>query len=284
MLDPATADLPPAARAVLREVLVHGPVERADVGRRLGLSPASLTRLTRPLLDAGLLVEGAGVARTGAGRPARPLDVQPGARKFAGVKITGDDVTAVLTDLRAEVLASAHAPLRDRGVAEVVEQVAVLVRGLSADAGATLAGVGVSVGGRVRDRDVAVDAPFLGWTEVPLATALHQALGVPVRAENDVVALLVAEQWAGPARDLDTFALVTVGAGVGYGLVVHGRPVTGPDAAPLAHAPLLPDGPPCPDGHRGCATAVLTTGGLRAQVRDADGYAAVLAAATAGDT
>lgn len=303
-LDPATSALPGAARAVLREVLVHGPLERAEVGRRLALSPASLTRLSRPLLDAGLLVEQAGVTRAGAGRPARPLDVRPDARTFVGVKITAHDATAVLTDLRAGVLADARTDLPDRTVDGVVARVAALVREVANDAGDTgdtgdagdaggraLAGVGVTVGGRVQDRRVAADAMFLGWTDVPLAAHLEAALGVPVRVENDVVALLVAEQWFGEVRGTGTFALVTIGAGIGYGLVAHGRPVTGPDTvlSPVAHGPLDPAGPPCALGHPGCATALLTTGEVGARVARAHGrpgvvgWAEVLEGARAGD-
>ena len=84
------------------EVLRHGPLARAELARRLGLSPPSLTRLTAPLIEAGLLTETSARRPVGAGRPSRPLDVVPEACHFVGVKLTEDESYCVLTNLRAE--------------------------------------------------------------------------------------------------------------------------------------------------------------------------------------
>jgi predicted NBD/HSP70 family sugar kinase len=78
--------------------------------------------------------------------------------------------------------------------------------------------------------------------------------------ENDVVALTEFEHWFGRARGLDNFAVITTGAGVGYGLVMHGRQVITPDTGLGlgGHFPLDPTGPVCAQGHRGCSTAMLS--------------------------
>ncbi|NYI60063.1 ROK family transcriptional regulator [Cellulomonas soli] len=262
---------PDVAREIAREVLVHGPVERSELGRRLNLSPASLTRLCKPYFDAGLFIERQEVQRATVGRRPRPIDVRVEARTFVGIKLTGDDAIGVLTDLRANVLRTEQMPLRGLSLAGVVDQLEVLVKTLTQ--GARVDGVGISLGGRVRDRRVVTQAVFLGWEDVALADALESVLGVPVRVENDVVALMAAEHWFGPARALDSFALVTIGAGVGYALVIRGEIVTSPDVglAPMGHAPLEPNGPLCERGHRGCATAVLTIPGMCAQVASVRG-------------
>lgn len=272
-------DLGGSARELARQVLIHGPISRADLGRRLGLSPASLTRLSKPFLDRGLFVEAPDLVQGATGRPARPLDVRADARRFAGVKLSGDAAHGVLTDLRATALARAVRPLPEHDPAAVVAVVAELVAELrAADASAAeatpLAGVGVSVGGNVADQRVVTRAPFLGWRGVPLADLLEARLGVPVDVENDVTALTTAEQWFGPARGRDAFAVVTVGAGVGYGLVMHDRVVTTPDTGLGlgGHLPLDPSGPLCMEGHRGCATAMLSIPGICAQVGIALGH------------
>src|SRR5687768_5594242 len=73
-----------SARDVALEVLLHGPLSRSELARRLGLSPGSVSRLTKPLLDAGMLVE-AGVKREARiGRPSLPLDVVESSRHFVG--------------------------------------------------------------------------------------------------------------------------------------------------------------------------------------------------------
>lgn len=256
-----------SARELAREVLIHGPISRAELGRRLGLSPASLTRLSKPFLDRGLFVEAADAVQGAAGRPARPLDVRADAQRFIGVKITGDGVYGALTDLRAGALDAAERPLPGHGTAAVVGAIREVVRELT-PASAAIAGIGVSIGGNVADGRTVTRAPFLEWREVALADELETILGLPVTVENDVTALAVAQQWFGPVRGTPAFAVVTIGAGVGYGLVVHDRVVTTPDTGLglAGHFPLDPNGPLCPAGHRGCSSAMLSTPGITGQL------------------
>jgi predicted NBD/HSP70 family sugar kinase len=87
--------------------------------------------------------------------------------------------------------------------------------------------LGISIGGQVADHVIVSQAPFLHWTDVPLRDMVENATGVPTVVENDLIALTEAEHWFGAGRGLDRFAVVTVGAGVGYGLVVRGQPCHG---------------------------------------------------------
>ncbi|MBF4579624.1 ROK family transcriptional regulator [Frigoribacterium sp. VKM Ac-2530] len=252
-----------SGRELVREVLIHGPIARAELGRRLGLSPASLTRLSKPFLDRGLFVEGAVELAGAVGRPAKPLDVRVDLQRFVGIKLTGDQALGVLTDLRAKALGEHVADLAGHSPEEVVEALAAVVEALAGSGGdvADIAGVGVSIGGKVTGQQVVLRAPFLEWREVDLGGMLSRRLGLPVVVENDVVALTEAERWFGLGRGIDDFAVVTTGAGVGYGLVIHGRQVITPDTGLGlgGHFPLDPTGPICADGHRGCSTAMLST-------------------------
>jgi predicted NBD/HSP70 family sugar kinase len=256
------------ARELARLVLVHGPISRAELGRRLDLSPASLTRLSKPFLERGLFVEAA--AEHGlTGRPTRPLDARVDAARFVGAKVTGDAVFGVVTDLRATPLASAGRTLPGHDVDAVTAVVADVVAELDAAApGAPLAGLGVCVGGNVAGGRVVTRAPFLEWRDVPFADRLEDRTSLPTTVENDVTALTTAEQWFGPARDARSFAVVTVGAGVGYGLVVDDRVVVTPDTGLGlgGHVPLAVDGPRCPEGHPGCSSAMLASPAIAAEV------------------
>ena len=291
--EPTTSE---SGRELVREVLIHGPIARAELGRRLGLSPASLTRLSKPFLDRGLFVEGAVELAGAVGRPAKPLDVRVDRHRFVGVKLTGDQAHGVLTDLRAQPLGEHVADLGGQSPEEVVEALVAVVealtaRGPRAGSGgvAALEGVGVSIGGKVTGQRVVVRAPFLAWREVDLGGLLAARLGVPVVVENDVVALTEAVRWFGPGRGVDDVAVLTVGAGVGYGLVVHGRQVITPDTGLGlgGHVPLDPAGPVCVDGHRGCSTAMLSTTSMCASAAVGLGrrvaYDELLALAASGD-
>lgn len=276
--------LTPSEAALAEAVLIHGPISRSALTSRLGLSPASLTRLAKPFLDRGVLIELDDFADGSVGRPTRPLDVAPGQGTFVGVKLTGNTIHAVLTDVRAEAIDAHTRPLAATDPATVVAGIRETVDGL----GSEIRGIGVSLGGSV-DRGVVEFAPFLGWHDVDLATMLEEATGRPVSVENDLVALAEAERWFGMGRGLPGFSVITVGEGIGYALVAHGEVVrTREVGAGLGgHIPLAANGPLCERGHRGCAQAMLTSGSLSAQVsgalqRPVD-YAEFLSLATAGN-
>ncbi|HSP53617.1 MAG TPA: ROK family protein [Cryobacterium sp.] len=263
-------DVEPRFRApsseLAREVLIHGPILRSDLSQRLGLSLATLTRLVRPLLDSGLLVEVTEQSDGAMGRPAKPLDVRADARQFIGIKLTGDAAVAVTTDLKATEGRRAERPLPDHDVAAVVDVIVELVHELSNEQ--PFCTIGISVGGAVSHQRVVDRSSYLGWHSVHLADAVEEKLGIPVTVENDLLALAAAEHWFGRARGLSNFAVITIGAGVGYSLVMYDNVVSTTDRGfgRGFHFPLDPTGPLCFLGHRGCSTAMLTIPSIRSQV------------------
>jgi predicted NBD/HSP70 family sugar kinase len=274
---------------VALEVLLRGPLSRSELARRLDLSQATLSRLTKPLVERGLLVESVARSDASAGRPAQPLDVDAASHSFVGVKLTGEAAHAVLVDLRGAILGSASIGLLSHEPGHVADRVAAVVAELKDTGSAPVAGVGVGLGGNAPDRSTVRRAPFLGWHDVPFGPLLAERTGLPCLVENDVAALTAAEHWFGGGRDVHTFAVVTVGAGVGYGLVVHDRMVTHQDMGIglVGHYPLDHQGALCPDGHRGCASAMLTIPSLTSQAGMALGrtvtYDELMALAVAGD-
>lgn len=256
-----------ATRAVALEVLINGPLSRSELARRLELSQGSLTRLSTPLIESGLLVEGEKQATGRSGPRSRPLDIVADSRHFVGVKLTGEQAVGVVTDLRANVHASADAPLSSREPDDVADVVAGLALGLAETVPAVTA-LGIGVGGLASDYTTVASAPFLGWSDVRLGPMLEKRTGLPTVVENDVVAYTESEHWFGAGRGLDRFAVLTIGAGVGYGAVIHDRVVVGPDSGVglVGHWPLDPLGPVCPAGHRGCADSLLAMPGITRSV------------------
>lgn len=269
--------LSPAERAVAIEILRHGPSSRSEIARRLGMSGGSLTRLAKPLLDSGLLVEGTTPnAVTGLGRPGRPLDIVADPWHFVGLKITADAVYGVVTTLKSTVVRRETRSLTTHDPEAVADVAYAVVQSFAADH-PQLAGIGVGLAGCVRGRSVAVDSPFLHWQEVPFAELLERRTDLPVVLENDVAALVEAETWFGAGRGLDRFAVVTIGAGIGYGVVIGGKPVrTADDCREVGKYWILdPNGPLTPEGLRGSAAALLTIPSIEYQVRAATGSSTV---------
>jgi predicted NBD/HSP70 family sugar kinase len=264
----------PAAATVFTLVLTQGPISRVDVARASGLSSAAVTKAARPLIDAGYLEELPSVERTvaGVGRLALPLAIRAERESFIGIKVTGDEVIGVLTDLHADPRAVRR--LRPAGgeVEAVVASIAEAVSELDADGRCERIGVAISgdvdrAGGRVRY------SPFLGWRDVPLAALIEDATGLIATVENDVKALTVAAQWFGDGVGTQTFALVTVGSGIGCGLVIGGRLVAGARgvAGEIGHIPVGGDEPPCPCGGRGCVEAIASEHAIVTKARAVTG-------------
>lgn len=266
------------SRQVALEILLDGPLSRAELSRRVGLSPGSLTRLTKPMVESGLLVEvEGGPTDAKVGRPSQPLDLDPDAHHFVGIKLTGDSAIGVLTTLRADVIASVERPLVDPTPSAVAELVLELTDELAVQVpgGTPITGLGVSLGGRVADGSEVRWAPYLNWVDVPFGEILAGRTSVPVVVANDLTSLTEATHWFGAGRNSDRFVLLTIGAGVGYGLVIHNRIVDSPDVTLglIGHHPLIPDGPRCDRGHRGCALSLLTVTAVTEQVGAAVGRA-----------
>ena len=283
--------LSPGERSVAIEVLVHGPLSRTELAHRLDLSAGSLTRLTKPLIESGLLVEvpEAGTpAEVRQGRPSQPLDVVAESRSFAGFKITEEMVYGVVTTLRSDIVARYDRPLASRDPARVADLLAEMTTEL-ARAHPRLAGIGIGVGGLVEERAVVGESPFLKWRDVPLAGLVEERTGLPVVVENDVAALVEAETWFGAGRGLDRFVVLTIGAGIGYGLVLGGKRIAcaEEDRGFGRHWIIDPNGPLTPDGERGSAVSLLTVSSIRYQIRAATGrdwtYEEILALAAAGE-
>lgn len=254
---------------VALEVLLHGPLGRADIARRLGVAPASLTRISTELIRAGLLVELPDAARRGTGRPSIPLDVASKNHRFAGVKISGTTLMCAVTTLRAEVLAYSEQSLNDHSPEQVIQQVAAMISEASKEH--RLEAAGICLGGVVTEDGTVTSAPFLEWTDVPLANLVEGRAQLPVFAANDLEAFTEAQHWFGLGTGHQNFATLTLGAGVGYGCVANGQLLTSADAGVglVGHWPLDPDGPRCPRGHRGCADAMLTTNAIERRVSEA---------------
>ena len=277
-------------RAVLTRILLHGAMPRAEAAKHLGLSKASLSRITKDLIGRGLLVEGATELRAATGRPSEMLHLGADSRHFLGIKLTGDHVYAVVTTLQAEVVAVRQEPLRATELTSVVEQI-----GEFADEWRTaypnLTAVGVCLAGAIDRRGpdpIVRNSTYLGWREASLARLVADRTGLPTAIDNDVQALTVAEHWFGAGVGLMSMVLLTVGVGVGCGIVINGELVAGAHGIPgqVGHLVVDPAGPQC-IGHRGCVGTYLVNDAIvRAaggEAADPGAYGLALAQARAGD-
>jgi predicted NBD/HSP70 family sugar kinase len=241
-----------------------GPLSRADVARELEISPPTVTQVVRRLLEQAM-VEELDQAPSRGGRRGQLIGLVATAARAVGLKVAADHVAIVEARLDGSVLAS-HTLAFDAVAPDAPGRLASLLRPfLEEQADIPLLGLGVGVPGVVDSPDSGrVEAPVLGWSDVPLGRHLHGALGLPVLVENDVKALAVAEQLFGRGRRHRDFLVVTIGSGVGMAIVANGSVYRGSrgGAGEFGHFPVEPGGPLCACGNRGCLEAVIGATGL----------------------
>jgi glucokinase len=187
------------------------------------------------------------------------LDV--GGTKVLGAVVDPARPTDVVRELRVPTPA---------GGAGLVDVLADVVDHLRVDG--PIAAVGVGVPGLVdADGVLRAGAHLASVADLPLARALAERCGAPVEVDNDANAAAVAEHRGGAGAGVDDLIVITLGTGIGGGIIVEGRLRTGAHgfAGEPGHMVVDPNGPPCPCGQRGCWEQFASGSGLARLARSA---------------
>ncbi len=170
-----------------------------------------------------------------------------------GIDIGGTKIAGAVVDDAGRVIAEARVESPATDPAAMETAAAALVAGFAADHGVTAVGVGAA-GYIASDRSTVLFAPNIAWRNEPLGADLARLTGLPVVVENDANAAAWGEFRYGAGRDVDDQLMVTVGTGVGGGVVIDGHLLRGAHGvgAEIGHVCVVPDGRPCGCGNQGC--------------------------------
>jgi len=215
-------------RAVLDTIRASSPISRAEISRRAGISKPTVSLALQSLVEAGLVRE----ARRGPGGPSYGavfFEPVPEAAFVVGLDLGARFLRGAVCDLSGEVRARQDIELRGVDADGALDAIAALKESLIA--GAALAndridGVVLGVPGMV---DTTKDTLQLTSPNIPglegraFGTDAQQRLGLAVTIENDVNLAAVGERWTGVAQGVDDFAFLSIGTGMGMGLVLGGE-------------------------------------------------------------
>ena len=217
--------------AVLKLLREEGPFARADIARHLQLSPPTITRIVASLIESGLVLEQEAGSSTG-GRPPTLLEFNASAGSVVGVYI-GRQMTGALANLGGQVLArrSKDSVPGEAGVRCLTALITDLIEEAEAQ-GLRVRGVAVGAPSIVHfPEGVVIWSPTLGWQKLPLKDILEDELGVPVFIENEVNLIALGESWRGAGQGLDNLVCISLGEGIGAGLILNGRLYRGAGSA-----------------------------------------------------
>lgn len=207
-----------------------------------------------------------------------------------GVDIGGTNLVGALVDDAGRVLQHTRRDTPAQDVPRLLEEVAAVVTDLASDAEEAPVAVGLACAAYVDAAGATIYfAPNLAWRDVPLRDIVQEAVGLPVVVENDANAAAWGEYRFGAGRDIDDMLLLTVGTGVGGGIIADDRLLRGAHgvAAEVGHLRVVPGGHRCGCGNRGCLEQYASGNALvreaRDLVRSAGPHASALVAACGGD-
>ena len=263
---------------VLRHLATVGPDSRAGIAARAGLTRATVSRLVAELIALGVVQE---TGRNGGGRAGRPstrLELGSGVVAI-GTEVNVDYLSVLVIDLAGrEVLRERSAFDASVGSGACIAVLAALCRRtrrrLTSRRGPppVVAGLTVAVPGLVDvAAGVVAEAPNLRWRDVAVAEPLRRALrlgATPVHVGNDANLAAIAEYRSGEWAGTPNLVYITGEVGIGGGIIVGGQPLLGTRGygGEVGHMNVMPDGPLCGCGRRGCWEACV---GLNALLQSA---------------
>jgi predicted NBD/HSP70 family sugar kinase len=260
--------------AVLNTIKNQGPISRAEIARFTKLSAATVSGITAELIDDDLIFEKETGDSSGGRRPIL-LALNPRGGYVVGLKLLEGQVVGVLTDLEAFVLAKHTQTLDNHSLEQAIDTLGLVVETLVNQCGVAqkqLLGVGLGLAGVIDTAHGRLrHSPMFGWRDVPIGDLLRERVQTPVHIGNDVDTLTLAEKWFGKGQGLDNFLTVTIGRGVGLGIVVNGQMYSGfqGGAGEFGHIVIDPAGPQCACGNRGCLETYVSDPALLRTAKEA---------------
>jgi predicted NBD/HSP70 family sugar kinase len=260
---------------VLQLIQARAPISRAEIAKMAELPPPTVTAIVNDFIRAGLVRETDHVRDPGNGsgpigrRPVL-LELNESAGFAVGVKLRADGMTIAITDLAGTLIYHGSSDLADPDANRALARIADAVLGALREAGVERSktiGVGIGMPGIIDFRNgVCRFSSFLGWKNVPVQAELEGRLHMPVYVDNDVNMVTAAEIAYGAGREASEFLTVTIGRGIGLGIVVRGEIYRGAcgGAGEFGHT-KTGSTLHCECGSIGCLEAVASESGVCAQ-------------------
>lgn len=267
---------------ILGFIRQYEPVARHQVAEALSLSPTTVSSAVSYLIEQDFVHE-TGLGTSSGGRPPIMLEINP----KGGIILVADMSSAFPT----RILRAAALDLKGDILQEIKWQRIIdgnlslktaflrlqqeLLETQEVDQDKVLA-IGISVPGLVDAKRGTLTAAKIGVHELPLGVALKDAFGLPVFMQNSEDVAALGEYYFGAGREASSVFYLSVGYGVGGGMVINGKifPRRRLSASEIGHMTILPSGPICYCGNRGCLSALVNSASILEHVKKAldEGY------------
>lgn len=251
-----------------------GPISRIDLSKQSELAPASITKITRELIEAHLIHETVVQEAVSRGRPAVGLQVNNAGWQFLSMRLGRGYLTIALHELGGDVLIDTKIDIHE------LDQEDVLARLLHeideffqtyADQLERVTSIAITLPGLVNsEQGLVLQMPHYNVENLALGEEIFKATGLPVFVANDTRAWALAEKLFGHSQDTENSILISIHHGVGAGIILDGHVLQGRfgNIGELGHVQIDPNGKRCSCGNIGCLETVASSQAIREEVAE----------------
>jgi predicted NBD/HSP70 family sugar kinase len=241
---------------VLEAVLKNAPLSRAQISELTGLNKATVSNLVQDLIDSHLIIE-IGPGESSGGRKPVMLLFNGQAGYAVGIDLGVNYIRGVLSDLEGNVIAELQKSLKKHQLEFTLKELVQCIEELIGKAPVSpygIVGIGVGAPGIVDDQGSILFAPNLEWKHVELQKLLEERFQLPVTIDNEANAGAQGEQKYGIGRGIAHQIYVSVGIGIGTGIILNKELYKGATgfSGELGHLSIEYNGKPCRCGNEGC--------------------------------
>jgi glucokinase-like ROK family protein len=261
---------------ILEALRARGPRSRADLAKQLRLSRPTVSRIVGALLEDGLVREvGTGRSSNGGRRPIL-LEFNHQACVILGIDLRSTVGVGALTDLAGNIIQRSSVPMTSPSAGDGnLTQLMTLIQDLLDSArrrDLKVRGIGIGAPAvTLSEPGIVTWAPSLGWRDLPLKKLVEDRMGVTTFVENDVNLMALGEHWCGAGRGVENLVCISIGTGIGAGIILNGTLYRGTSEAAGEVGCIIPD-PSCL-GQRydefGCLESLASALSMVRQARNA---------------
>ncbi|WEK53669.1 MAG: ROK family transcriptional regulator [Candidatus Cohnella colombiensis] len=242
---------------VLESILRGAPLSRAQISEQTGLNKATVSSLVQDLIDQSLVKE-IGRGESSGGRKPVMLEFIATAGYAIGLDLGVNYIRGVVTNIRGEVVVERTSSLRhiepDFVINSLCDMIDDLISAAPAQGPYGFVGIGIGVPGIVDDSGSILFAPHLQWRDIPLCRMISERYSIPVTIDNEANVGALGEQKYGAGHQISNLIYVSVGMGIGTGLILNRTLYKGTSgySGEMGHLTVDAHGKPCNCGNRGC--------------------------------
>ncbi|SON49091.1 Protein mlc [Vibrio tapetis subsp. tapetis] len=257
------------AGRVYKLIDLNGPISRIELSKKSELAPASITKITRELIDAHLIHETTVQEATSRGRPAVGLQTNNEGWQFLSMRLGRGYLMIALHEHGGSVLFETMIEIEEIEQDEVLSRLLHEIEEFFQTYSSKLdrvTSIAMTLPGLVdSNRGVVLQMPHFNVNNLELGPEIHKATGLPVFVANDTRAWALAENLFGNSQGVDNSLLVSIHHGLGAGVILDGRVLEGRhgNIGELGHIQIDPNGKKCHCGNKGCLETVASSMALR---------------------